>query len=254
MGKRVGRHVEVHAMLPVPVQLSKGPEGREEAAIGTAQLDTFVELHQRVFPAEEMVGWCSTCSDGKALTDVNAGLHEFFVDRAGNADMVFLSVDTSLKQAHIQCDAFINRSNPAVSAVLMDFTSLDVRIVVDEASRVGLDAMLRGKETLTDTEAVTSLSSSLEALETSMVKLKDMLSSCIGYAEAVSSGHRAGDAALGRAMADACSAVPHLDASEFGDMFNAGLHDMLMVSYLSSLTQTHVSLAERIGRSVQASK
>jgi hypothetical protein len=251
MGKRAGRTVEVHSVLPVPVQLDS--EG-EEASIGTAQLNTFVDLHKRVYPAEEIIGWYSTCSDGKPLTEVNAGLHEFFVDRADNADAVFLSVDTSLQQAHIQCDAYINRANQIVSRVLADFTSLDVRIVVDEASRVGLDAMLRGKETLSETETVTSLSTSLEALETSMVKVKDMLSSCIGYVETVASGSRAGDAALGRALADACSAVPHLDAAEFGEMFNAGLHDMLMVSYLSSLTQTHVSLAERIGRSVQAAK
>lgn len=245
MGRRNGRTVEVLTVLPV-----RHEEDEQQVQVGQEELATSIELHGEVFPAEQLVGWYATCVNGKPLSDTTVALHHFFEDKC-DGQALHLSVDTSLKVAHLRCDAFVNSGIPMLADTLEHFTTVGVRMVVDEAARCGLDAMLRGTESFTQTEAITSLSSSLETLDTSMLKLKDMLSSAITYVDSVVAGANPPDAAIGRALADACSAVPHVDPDQFGAMFNTGLHDLLMVAYLSSVAQTHVTLAERLSRSIK---
>ena len=42
------------------------------------------------------------------------------------------------------------------------------------------------------------------------------------------------------------SAVPHIKAGEFQNMFDSSVQDLLMVSYLSNLTRTQLAAAEKI--------
>ncbi len=43
--------------------------------------------------------------------------------------------------------------------------------------------------------------------------------------------------------------VPHLERGDFERLFNDGVQDVLLVSYLSNLLRTQVALAERLGTS-----
>jgi hypothetical protein len=60
-------------------------------------------------------------------------------------------------------------------------------------------------------------------------------------------GRRAGDAAVGRYLADTLAVVPALAAADFEALFNEGVQDQLLVSYLANLVRSQLSLAERLG-------
>lgn len=66
---------------------------------------------------------------------------------------------------------------------------------------------------------------------------------------AVQAGKCKGDATIGRYLADTMAVVPHLDVSDFEKLFNEGVQDALLVSYLSHLVRSHISLAEKLGTS-----
>jgi len=47
-------------------------------------------------------------------------------------------------------------------------------------------------------------------------------------------------------MADALASIPMIRAEQFDQLFSGGLQDLLMVSYLSGLTQAQLSMAEKL--------
>ena len=59
-------------------------------------------------------------------------------------------------------------------------------------------------------------------------------------------GAREGDEAVGRALADTLAAVPPFDADAFSRTFGRSVQDLLMASYLATLTQAQIKLSERI--------
>ena len=64
----------------------------------------------------------------------------------------------------------------------------------------------------------------------------------------MSSGAREGDEAVGRALADTLAAVPPFDPSSFTRTFGRSVQDLLMASYLATLTQAQIKLSERIAQ------
>jgi translation initiation factor 3 subunit F len=62
----------------------------------------------------------------------------------------------------------------------------------------------------------------------------------------VVAGKTPADAKIGREIADALASIPLIRADQFDQIFNNGLQDLLMVSYLSGLTQAQLSMAEKL--------
>jgi hypothetical protein len=59
-------------------------------------------------------------------------------------------------------------------------------------------------------------------------------------------GKVVGDAAVGAAIANAISAMPHLNTAALEPLAASSMQDLLMSMYLSNLTNTHIQLADRI--------
>jgi hypothetical protein len=59
-------------------------------------------------------------------------------------------------------------------------------------------------------------------------------------------GKREPDEAVGRAIAETLNAVPTVDAAGFDRAFTTALRDVLMTSYLTTITGAQMKLAERI--------
>ena len=91
-----------------------------------------------------------------------------------------------------------------------------------------------------------ALPNELEALEETMQQLYKCIDSASTFVGDVVAGKQTGDAKLGREIADALAAIPVLREDQFDQLFNTGLQDLLMVSYLSGLTQAQLSMAEKL--------
>jgi len=95
-------------------------------------------------------------------------------------------------------------------------------------------------------DAPSALMSQLEALELSLTNLWDLIDTTQNYVAKVVDGKAEGRAAVGRAIANALSALPHFDPQHFSKLFNENIQDLLMVVYLANLTRTQIALADKM--------
>ena len=103
-----------------------------------------------------------------------------------------------------------------------------------------------GGESSVTAESVSELTKELQGLEGSMSKLLEMVEVASDYVDKVVSGEIEADSETGRQIADTLATVPHIRPEDFDRIFNDNLQDLLMVSYLSSLTKSQLAVAERL--------
>lgn len=155
------------------------------------------------------------------------------------------------------------RITPRATAcsLLTTFEALPTTIVATPEERVGIDAMLAHAGLVPTGSSSSSAASGtgseltdvvpdVAALEASMRRLQSLLDASLAYVEDVASGKRPADETIGRAIADTLAAVPTIDAASFEASFSGAVQDLLMVSYLASITNAQMKLAERIASSV----
>ena len=95
-------------------------------------------------------------------------------------------------------------------------------------------------------ESVSELTGEIQGLEGSMTKLLDMVELASDYVDKVVSGELPADDDTGRQIADTLASVPRIRPEVFDKVFNDNLQDLLMVSYLASLTKSQLKIAERL--------
>lgn len=131
------------------------------------------------------------------------------------------------------------------------FQEVKCNVVATPEARVAIDAILRATSTASTAGGAAlpptaDVQPELGTLETSMKRLRDLLDSTLSYVDDVVAGKREGDEAIGRAIGDTLASVPAVDAAGFERSFTTALRDVLMSSYLTSITAAQMKLAERI--------
>lgn len=192
---------------------------------------TMFELNQRVNPDEVIVGWYST---GAGVTGSDALIQDFYRGECDNP--VHITVDTALTNSDLKIGGYVS-SELVVHGeqVGLEFHEIEVQTNLEEAERVGIDSL---KDTLTE-----KLIGEVEGLELTLGKLQFVLDAMYKYVDDVVEGRVEGNKEVGRYLADSMSSIPHIDAEEFESLFNDSVQDVLLVSYLASLTRTQLALA-----------
>ncbi|PKI46641.1 hypothetical protein CRG98_032983, partial [Punica granatum] len=96
---------------------------------------------------------------------------------------------------------------------------------------------------------VEKLPNDLEGMEASMGRLLSLIDDVYKYVDSVVEGHVPADNNIGRFIADAVASVPKL--STFDKLVNDSIQDQLLLLYLSSITRTQLSLAEKLNTAAQ---
>ncbi|KAJ0395165.1 hypothetical protein P43SY_000463 [Pythium insidiosum] len=222
-------------------------ENGDEVAVGKDYHTQMYELHQRVNENEIIVGWYATTASGSALLDdYSCLIHEFYGSVCENP--VHLVVDTSLRADQLNVSAFVSSPLELVdNAAVNQFKQIQVQQKVSEPEAIALNAMATSdKQESEDAREVTSLPSDLAALDEAMTRLYECLDGVSAFVGDVVDKKVPADAKLGREIADALASIPMIRADVFDQVFSAGLQDLLMVSYLSGLTQAQLSMAEKL--------
>jgi translation initiation factor 3 subunit F len=170
------------------------------------------------------------------------------------ADPIHLVVDTRLLRDEVQVRAY--RSSPVVlqgEALGNLFHELPLSLECTEPEAIVLREMTLASGSGAGTEEGEGKASASagegnpkEELQASMERLQELVSAASGYVDRVVSGEVTADPALGREIADALSSVPAVDAGAMDGLFHENLQDLLMVSYLSSMAQAQITLAEKL--------
>lgn len=238
-------------------------ERDEEVAIGKDFNRQMLALHLRANRNETVVGWYATAfpdnnedtedENSRCLANTSSLIHEFYTGECEDAAMdspVHLVVDTSLVNDSVGLKGYIS------SAVTLNGEPLanmfhEVRLLLksSESEKIVVDQMIRsmgGNGNVEETKEEVSANS----LQVSMEKLLEMLETASEYVGKVVDGTLEADDVIGNQIADTLSSVPRIRPEVFDKMFNDSMQDLLMVSYLSNITRTQLTIAEKLNKAL----
>nr|XP_043632231.1 eukaryotic translation initiation factor 3 subunit F-like [Erigeron canadensis] len=214
-------------------------ESSDQVALDIDYHHNMLSSHQKVNPKEVIVGWFST---GFGVTGGSALIHEFYSREVSNP--VHLTVDTGFTNGEASIKAFVSVNlslgDQQLAAQFQEIP-LDLRMV--EAERVGFDIL--------KTTAVDKLPTDMEGMEATMERLLALIDDTYKYVDDVVEGRVAPDNNIGRFISDAVSSLSKISPSSFDKLVNDSLQDQLLLLYLSSITRTQLSLAEKLNTAAQ---
>ena len=227
-------------------------ERGDEVAIGKDFNKQMLALHLRANRKETVVGWYASAAladgDNEApdlIANTSSLIHEFYAEESDEGDPVHLVVDTRLIEDAITARAY--RSTPVVvqgEPMANMFHELRLTLQNSEPETLALHRMVA------DSKEKSTEESSEEPLLVSMETLYNLLETASNYVDSVVEGKTSPDAEIGRKVADTLATVPRIRPEVFDKLFNDSLQDMLMVTYLSKITQTQLSIAEKLNASL----
>ncbi|KAL2541630.1 Eukaryotic translation initiation factor 3 subunit F [Abeliophyllum distichum] len=214
-------------------------ESSDQVALDIDYHHNMLLSHQKVNPKEVIVGWFST---GFGVTGGSALIHEFYAREVSNP--VHLTVDTGFKNDEAALKGFVSINlslgDQQLAAQFQEIP-LDLRMV--EAERIGFDVL---KPTTVD-----KIPNDLEGMEASMERLLALIDDVYKYVDDVVEGRVAPDNDIGQFISETVASIPKLSPHTFDKLVNDSLQDQLLLLYLSSITRTQLSLAEKLNTAAQ---
>ena len=212
-------------------------ERGDEVAIGKDFNKQMLALHLRANRKEQVVGWYASCAGDQEIADTSSLIHEFYAGEVDDSDPIHLTVDTRLLTDAIHVKAYKSTPVQVQGEPLANlFHEVRLSMESNEQETIALDKMISNDA---PEEAATSL-------QVSMEKLLELLESASAYVDGVVEGRTPPDAAVGRQIADTLAAVPRIRPEVFDRLFQDSLQDLLMVTYLSNITKTQLTIAEKL--------
>ncbi|XP_015242104.1 PREDICTED: eukaryotic translation initiation factor 3 subunit F [Cyprinodon variegatus] len=214
-------------------------ESEDEVAVDMEFAKNMYDLHKRVSPTEVIIGWYATGFD---ITEHSVLIHEYYSREASNP--IHLTVDSALQSGKMNIRAYVSAQMgvPGKTVGVM-FTPLTVKYIYYDTERIGVDLLQRTRLTPSRTKGLTS---DLSQVGCAASRIQDMLTTVLAYIEDVLSGKATADNSVGRFLMDLVNKVPTISAEDFENMLNSNINDLLMVTYLSNLTQAQIALNEKL--------
>jgi len=214
-------------------------ESKEEVAVELDFAKDMYELHQKVNPSEVIVGWWAT---GHEITDHSLLIHDYYSRVTTNP--VHLTVDTTLHGGKMQMKAYVSVSMgvPGRTPGTM-FAPIPVETVSYSPEIVGANVAQKSKFQRT---RLVDPTTDLQLISEASQNIESTLQVLIAYVDDVLSGKTQADNYIGRELMKLINQVPKMSSSDFEDMLNSNMKDLLMVIYLAQLTKVNVSLNEKL--------
>lgn len=243
-------------------------ERDEEVAIGKDFNRQMLALHLRANRNETVVGWYATAfpqdndddnqseNQNVCLANTSSLIHEFYTGECEDAVMdspVHLVVDTSLIHDAIGIKGYVSTAVTLNGEPLANmFHEVRLALKSSESERIVVDEMIRSMagSASESEEKVNDNEEQANSLQVSIEKLLEMLETASEYVGKVVNGELEADDVIGNQIADTLSSVPRIRPEVFDKMFNDSMQDLLMVSYLSNITRTQLTIAEKLNKAL----
>ena len=243
LGTKTANLIEVTSCYVVPHQETEEGEIAFDEEYNTKMLS----LKKVMGPGEEVVGWFATAAENGQMVDyLTCFIHDYYGQMCGSST-VHLVVDTACTDQKVAVTAYTGTALALGDETLAsEFQAIPVTVTATATEKVACDVMI--KSVVNGESKDTNKLDDLDSLESSIVRLLDILETNCEYVESVLAGRTPKDDSVGKEIFKALAAVPRMDPDVFGKMFNDRLQDMLMVVYLSNLTRTQLSIADKIAQ------
>ena len=252
-------------------------ERGDEVAIGKDFNRQMLSLHLLASKHETVVGWYGTALPDDAagddddaaaaaneqqsstpkyltITDTSSLIHEFYAGEC--EDPIHLVVDTSMESNGVPVRGYHSLPLTVKGMALANvFHEVRCSVVASDPERIVVNNMIQNVGDTT--RSISETNQNALDLTLSVEKLLGMLEKASSFVDDVITGTGEGKSSdedevneIGRKLADTLSGVPSIREEDFDSMFNENMQDMLMVSYLSNLTQTQLTIAEKLNASL----
>ena len=215
-------------------------------------------FHRRNNKKEVVVGWYTTTTiNGEFIIDNSSLINDFYCNQCTNP--IHLVVDTTLMGDDINTRGFISKDLSVMGEVLASsFHEVKVELVFSDAEASCLYHMLHDStkdETANSSNndvvtVLTTLPNASGKLQDAMEDLKKLLDSLQIYVDQVVDGKLPPNREIGIAIATALNSFTSSQSSSTSQhtVLNNRYQDVLMASYISTLIQTQVQIAEKINQ------
>lgn len=202
-----------------------------------------------------MVGWyTTTLSTGEFINDNSSLIHDVFAKEIENP--IHLVVDTTLLGDQISIRGFVGKPTLVGDEVLANsFNEIKVEIDFNDYESTLLYHMINNQTDSSsgrwqDTSVVSEIPSHKENVEKAVHKLSDVLNQIQTFVDNVVEGKVPGNHRdIGIQLSDILNnfSGQALSSSDIA-LLNNRFEDLLMVSYLSTLTETQTNIAEKLNQ------
>jgi translation initiation factor 3 subunit F len=256
----VSHRSDFHFSLSITIQVEvtncfavPHAERGDEVAIGKDFNKQMLNLHLRGNRKEAVVGWYATAAS-TTIADTSSLIHEFYATEVDDGDPVHVTVDTRLLQDQLNVCAYISVPVVVQGEVLANlFHQVPLKMESAEHETICLDQMAHPtKRRGVEQQQLSADGSPTTALQVSMEHLLELLETASAYVDSVVSGTTLPDSKIGRHIADTLNSVPRIQPAVFDKLYQDSLQDLLMVTYLSNITKTQLTIAEKLNASLGA--
>lgn len=214
-------------------------------------------FHRRINRKEEIVGWFTTRIPDEALVNDNSAIiHEFYSNEC--VDPIHLVVDTTLAGDNMGIRAFTSQPIVIGDNVLGNmFREIKVELVLSEGEVTCLHQMMAGnvnKNFVSDsiftpktTEMLSVVGNEKESLRDAVQRLTRVMDEVSAYVEEVCAGKVVGNPEVGYTLINLLNTFAQSNNSlPLQAVYDSKTTDLLMYSYISSLVQTQLQIAEKL--------
>lgn len=208
-------------------------------------------FHRRNNKKEFIVGWYTTTTvNGEFIIDNSSLIHDFYSTEVENP--VHLVIDTTLLGDNISARGFVvNQMVVGEDTLANTFQEAKVDLELSEAETTVLYTMIHGQDAASkwsSSEISTTIPSSTQRLEGAVTDLSKVFDDVQAYVDNVVDGKIAPSREVGIAIAEALNsfATQNAQSAAQQNSVQTKVQDLLMISFLSTLTQTQTLISEKL--------
>lgn len=208
-------------------------------------------LHKRNNKKESLVGWFATpTAKGELINDNSSLLHDFFESQTSHP--VHIVVDTLFVNGKLQVRGFVRKEIKIQEQVLAQaFQEVKVSVVFNDGEAKVLSLMNKAVSQLStaSTELKAPVLAPSDRLAVSIQTVQQAVQLLQQYVDGVVEGKIEGKREIGVQIAQALHAFTcqPLSAEQLSNL-QTRYQDLLMVAYLSTLTQTQTFVAQKLNQ------
>lgn len=217
-------------------------------------------FHQRINRKEVIVGWYSTTlsrgsgggGGGSAIIDNSSLIHEFYSNECKNKNPIHLVINTNLQENGLIIRGYVNEIMSLGETTLANmFKEIKVELCLSDVEMISLNHMINGQiyqPSFSSFDILSTISTPLEGITQATNLLSILLDKISKYLQDVVDGKRIPDPEIGMMLSDVMGGLQLVNPNEFQSYFDNKMQDILMISYLSTLTKSQLAIAERLVR------
>ncbi|OMJ20348.1 Eukaryotic translation initiation factor 3 subunit F [Smittium culicis] len=239
-----GRVVEIRSCFPVPHF-----ETDSHVEVDMEYHRFFYAAIKKANPNEEIVGWYATGGEpGKHATLIQ----EFYALESQPHEAVHMIMDTGLESNSLNIQMFsgLYYGSSSDTTEGCKFVSLPHEIIYPESESKVLELVSSSNSHENNNTNgkgdFVPVITDMEQLEIAIKSLLEMIDRVSKYVDSVIAGSQKPNVVVGKYLLDMLASVPKIDPAHFETLFQSHLQNILMVLYLSNLTRTQISLANRL--------